>query len=113
MILLNALSFALKRLWSHRGLALCLAGGLIMAVALAVAVPLYADGVNYNLLNAALSKASAQSRRPPFNFIFHYVGSWHVPITAEQYTPVDTFLREQVGGVIGLPALDPTRYIST
>jgi len=113
MILLNAISFALKRLWSHRGLALCLAGGLSVAVALAMAVPLYADGVNYNLLNAALSKAAAQSRRPPFNFIFHYVGSWHEPIPAEQYAPVDTFLREQVSGVVGLPALGFTRYVST
>ncbi len=113
MSLLNALSFAFKRLGNHLGLAACLAGGLVAAVALAVAVPLYADGVNYNLLNAALAKQAAGSRRPPFSFVFHYVGSWHEPIPADRYAPVDAFLGEQAAGVIGLPALGVTRYVST
>jgi len=68
---LAGLSFTLKRLWSRRGLAASLAGGLYMAVALAVAVPLYADGVNYRLLAANLASSAAANQRPSFSFLFH------------------------------------------
>lgn len=115
--LFSSAAFALKRLWSHRGLAICLAAGLVMAVALAVAVPLYADGINYQQLSTALAQTANQSRRPPFSFIFHYVGAWHEPLDVEKYQPVDTFMREQIAGVIGLPLSETsggvTRYVST
>jgi putative ABC transport system permease protein len=121
MPVLSSLSFTIKRLWSHRSLAACLALGLIASVALAVAVPLYADGVNYNLLNAALSRTAAETRRPAFSFIFHYVGAWHTPIETAKYEPVDTFMRGQAAGVVGLPLSQNgaaegagiTRYVST
>jgi putative ABC transport system permease protein len=113
MTFFSAIPFAIKRLWSHRGLALCLLAGLAAAVALAVAVPLYADGVNYNLLQAALTKSSAQTRRSPFTFIFHYVGSWHEPIDAKRYTPVDTYMQDRLAGAVGLPVDQFTRYVST
>jgi putative ABC transport system permease protein len=109
----SALSFALRRLWRHRSLVASLTIGLVLAVALAVAVPLYSDGVNYNLLNAALSRAAAESRRPPFSFIYHYVGSWHTPLDLDQYNPADAFIRDQVPGLIGLPSRGLTRYVST
>lgn len=114
---LSSASFALKRLWTHRGLIACLLLGLAAAVAMAVAVPLYADGVNYNLLNASLSSAAAESRRPSFTYIFSYVGAWHQPVSVEQYQPVDIYLREQAPGVLGLPLregeLGITRSVST
>jgi putative ABC transport system permease protein len=106
-------SFALKRLWSHRGLIACLAFGLAAAVALAVSVPLYSDGVNYKLLNNALAQASSDGRRPPFSFIFSYIGSWHTPVTIEQYDPVDRYLREQAPGTIGLPVVSSARSVAT
>jgi putative ABC transport system permease protein len=115
--ILSSVTFALKRLWSHPGLALCLAVGLVTAVALAVAVPLYADGINYHQLSTVLSQTADQSRRSPFTFIFHYVGAWHEPIELEEYQPVDTFMAEQIAGMIGLPISDNSggiiRYVST
>lgn len=113
MSIFSAIPFAIKRLWSHRGLALCLLAGLTAAIALAVAVPLYADGVNYNLLQAALAKSAAQSGRSPFSFVFHYVGSWHKPIEVEAYTPIDTYMQDRLAGDIGLPVERLTRYVSS
>ena len=113
MSLVASASFALKRLWSHRGLIACLAFGLAAAVALAVSVPLYSDGVNYKLLNTALAQASTEGRRPPFSFIFTYIGSWYTPVTIEQYDPVDRYLREQATGVIGLPVESSARSVAT
>jgi len=112
-MLLSGLTFALKRMWRHRMLVLCLFIGLSLSVALAVAVPLYSDGVNYNLLNTALNQAAAESRRPPFSFIFHYVGSWHAPLEVKQFTPVDQFMGDSISSLIGLPRDGNTRYIST
>jgi putative ABC transport system permease protein len=107
--------FAFKRLWIHRGLVACLLLGLVAAVALTVAVPLYADGVNYNLLIASLNAAG--SSQPSFTFVFSYVGAWHKPITIEEYQPVNTYLVEQASETIGLPLVDgeesATRLAST
>ncbi|MFQ5614983.1 MAG: FtsX-like permease family protein [Anaerolineales bacterium] len=121
--------FALRRIRSHLALALCLTGGMALAAALAVAIPLYADGVNRYLLDAALSSASAKEQtasfgsaqdRPfdaaqdkPFDFIFHYIGSWYEPVTPEQYTPVDAYLQNQFAGMVGLLQESLTRYVST
>jgi putative ABC transport system permease protein len=113
----SSISFARKRLWSHRGLAVCLALGLVTAAALSVAVPLYADGVNYNLLNAALTQTAAESRRPPFSFIFHYVGAWNEPIDVDKYQPIDAFMGTGIADLVGLPLSQTsggvTRYVST
>ena len=109
----SALAFALKRLWRHRGLVLCLFVGLALAVALAVAVPLYSDGVNYNLLNAALNQTAVENRRSPFSFIFHYVGSWHTPLEIDQYTSADQFIEGPISSLIGLPRDVLTRYVTT
>jgi putative ABC transport system permease protein len=108
--------FALKRLWVHRGLVACLLLGLAAAVALSVAVPMYADGVNYNLLRTSLS-SGGEGSQTPFTFLFSYVGAWHKPVTADQYRPVDLYLSEQAAGTIGLPLREGTggltRSVST
>jgi putative ABC transport system permease protein len=111
--ILSALTFALKRLYRHRSLVLCLFIGLVLAVALAVEVPLYADGVSYHLLNTALDKAAAEVRQPSFDFVFHYVGAWHTPLEVRQYDPVDQFLQDPVSRLIGLPSSGISRYAAT
>ena len=113
MMFISALPFAARRLWAHRSLAASLVLGLVIAVALAVGVPLYADGVNFSMLNRALSQAAEQSRRAPFNFVFRYIGSWHGAIETAQYQPVNDYLSNQVNGIIGLPRETLTRYIAT
>jgi putative ABC transport system permease protein len=127
-MLAGSLTFALKRLRSHLGLALAMAVGQVAAVALALAVPIYADGVQHNLLNAALAQnpagAGRLARLPSFTFIFHYVGAWYTPISVDQYTPADAYLRDRSAADIGLPLASAspgdvgaapalTRYVST
>jgi putative ABC transport system permease protein len=111
--LLALAGFALRRLWSQRALAAFLALGLLAAVALAVAVPLYAEGVNNRLLTHSLDEAAAQSRQPAFTFLFRYVGAWHGPLGTEHYAPLDLYLRNQAARDIGLPGQATTRYAST
>lgn len=70
----SLLSILLKRLRASPGLSAGIAAGLVAAVALATCVPLYADAVGHRLLMAQLSGEEA---RPPFAFLFRYVGAWH------------------------------------
>ncbi|MRR32565.1 hypothetical protein EG834_20065, partial [bacterium] len=109
----TTIAYALKRLVSHRRLALGQLVGLAAAVALAVAVPLYADGVNYSLLNTSLTESTGQTRRRPFDFVFRYIGSWYGDLSAEQYRPIDAYLNEQAAPAIGLPLSNLTRYAAT
>lgn len=110
MVYRHAISYALKRLWHHRFLALNLAFGLLIAVALATTIPVYADGIHTSVLQSSLAQnAPGQS----FDFIFRYVGSWHEPVRKDQYQPVDQYLSQQAVGAIGLPGQDVTRYVAT
>ena len=111
--ILSDLSFILKRLWRQKGLVACVALGLMAATALAVTIPLYADAANYNLLSTALATSAVQSHRPPFSFVFNYVGSWHNPITVAQYTPANQYMETGLQGAIGLPLETLTRLVST
>jgi putative ABC transport system permease protein len=108
---------AIKHLWIHRGLAACLLGGLVLAVALAVAIPVYSQAVNFHLLRSSLEASAAETRLPPYTFIFRYIGSWHAPIDIQNYRLVDDYLSERAIGLIGLPLNEDsgglTRYVST
>jgi putative ABC transport system permease protein len=108
---------AIKHLWIHRGLAACLLGGLVLAVALTVAIPVYSQAVNFHLLQYSLNISAAETRLPPYTFIFRYIGSWHAPIDIQQYRLVDNHLSERAIGLIGLPLREDsgglTRYVST
>ena len=71
---------ALKRLFSQYRLALLTVLGLTAAVALTLSIPLYADAVYYRTLREALGTGQGQtdpSSRPPFAFMFRYIGAWY------------------------------------
>jgi putative ABC transport system permease protein len=107
----NALTFALKRLWNKRWLALSLVLGLLASVSLATAIPVYSDGINAGILHASLSQGAGN--RQPFDFVFRYIGSWYGDVSKEQYQPVDTYLSQQAASQIGLHSLGQTRYAAT
>lgn len=104
---------AARRLWSNLGLMIGTGLGLMVAVALAMSIPLYADGVNYRLLRKALSEKEQGRRRPPFAFMWRYVGAWHGPVTWEKYERVDDFFAYQGRALIGLPVDSDVRHVKT
>jgi hypothetical protein len=109
----HLIKFSLKRLRTHRWLALSQVLGLMAAVALAVAVPMYADAINYDILRSSLTESSSQTRRQPFDFVFRYIGSWYGAITPQQYEPLDQYLNQQASRQVGLPSQQLTRYAAT
>ena len=107
----SALLLAARRLWNHRLLMLCLLVGLVAAVGLLSSVPLYADAAHHQLLQGELTEAG--THRPPFAFLWRYVGAWHGDATWDTYTPADEYLSQQAAGVVGLPLISMVRHVQT
>ena len=68
---------AARRLWSTRWLALAGAVGLMVVVALTLCIPLYADAVYNRIFNNELRASSEGAKRPPYSFMFRYIGGWY------------------------------------
>jgi len=109
--LISILRIALRRLWSQRVLMACLGAGLIAAVALSASIPLYADAAQSRVLQAAL--AGKGDRRPPFAFLFRYIGAWHGAVEWDAYTPADTYLTTQAAAALDLPLTAAVRHVRT
>jgi putative ABC transport system permease protein len=90
---------------------LCLLVGLVAAVGLLSSIPLYAEAVHHRLLQGELTEAGTY--RPPFAFLWRYIGAWHGDIAWDEYAPVDEYLLRQAPGVIGLPLELSVRYAKT
>jgi len=106
-------TLAVRRLWSNLGLMAGMAAGLIVAVALAMSIPLYTDGVNYRLLQRALAGQNRDTSRPPFAFMFRYVGAWHGAVEWQALAKANAFFSGQCPGLIGLPLELSVRHVKT
>jgi putative ABC transport system permease protein len=102
-----------KRLWAQRGLTAATLTGLVVAVALITTVPLYADAVSYRILTERLSTQTANIVRPPFAYMYNYVGAWKGPLEWEAIAPADAYLRQKGALDLGLPLTLMTRHIET
>ncbi|MGC8780952.1 MAG: FtsX-like permease family protein [Anaerolineae bacterium] len=106
---------AAKRLVAQRGLALAVVLGLVAAVGMAVSLPLYADAVNYRVLQEQLAATggSAAVNRPPFAFMFMYMGGLNGPLEWADIEPVDDYLRNRAPADLGLARRVAARYLAT
>ena len=109
--LFSTFSVALRRLWHQRLLMLCLWVGLVAAVGLLSSIPLYSDAVNLNLLQGELTEAGTY--RPPFAFLWRYIGAWNGDISWEEYGPVNRYLEGQAAAAIALPLPTQIRHVQT
>lgn len=99
-----------KRLAAQPGLSLATLGGLVTAVALLTAVPLYADAASFRILEQALAQ---DSNRPAFAYLYRYVGTWYGPLQWEGVAEVDDYLSNRAGRDIGLPQQFLVRHFET
>jgi len=107
---------ATRRLLSQRGLALATAVGLVASIALVMSVPLYTDAVYYRILQEELTQTSndaASLNRPPFAFMFRYVGSLYGMKEWDDITQVDEYLTIQGVEALALPHKMTVRYAKT
>lgn len=103
----------LKRLWAQRGLTAALIFGLAVAVSLIMVVPLYADAINFHLLETRLSQAEEGQDRPPFSYLYIYQGAWSGLTEWEAVAPVIDFVDRQAEATLGLPAHELVHFVQT
>lgn len=92
-----------KRLWAQKGLTLAIVIGITAAVALIMAVPLYADAVYLNILQENIQESADKRRRPPFAYLYDYVGAWYGTVEWEDTRPVHDYLNGSGRQLLGLP----------
>lgn len=97
---------AAKRLLAQRWLAFATALGLVMSVALALSIPLYADAVYYRVLRQEIwgTLNVDDSSDLPLVLTFRFTGGMGASLEWEQVKPVDDFLSQQAASILQLPA---------
>ena len=106
-------SVSLQRLWAQKGLTAATLAGLVAGVALIMAVPLYADAVSFRVLEEQLSRSADRARKPPFAYLYDYIGSWAGPVTWADTRPLDDYLRGPGAAALGLPVTVLTSHFET
>lgn len=106
---------AIKRIFAQQWLALALVLGLISSTALVMSIPLYADAVYYRILQEELTESDVGETfsRPPFAYMFRYLGSTYGPQEWEDIALLDTYLTTQASQELGLPHEKTIRYFKT
>ncbi len=94
-------------------LMLAIAAGFVVAIALVVSIPVYAEAVGYRILRDELSKTDTGSTRPPFSFMYRYVGSLSGAIDQADYKKIDAYMNDRMPRTLGLPITEYVRYTAT
>ena len=94
----------LRRLWAQKGLTAATLVGLTVAITLIMTVPLYADAVNFRILQEQLSSQTERNKRPPFAYLYNYIGAWNGAVEWSAIEPVTAYLRDEGADALGLSA---------
>ena len=104
---------AIKRLLAQPLLSLATILGLTVAVALVLTIPIYSESVAFRVLTERLTEGPDRINRPPFSFLFSYIGSWNEPVNWEATLDLDNYLREKGGEELGLRSTLIVRHLET
>ena len=104
---------AIKRLLAQPLLSLATLIGLTVAVAMILTIPIYSESVAFRILTERLTEGPDRINRPPFSFMFSYIGSWNEPVDWDDTIELDRFLREKGGESLGLPTTAIVRHLET
>ena len=88
--------------------------GLVVAVSIVMSIPLYTDAVYYKILQDELTASEDGAlQRPPFAFMFRYVGSLSGLLEWDDIEDVDDYLTNRAVDTLGLPRERSVRYMRT
>ena len=105
---------AVKRILSQPGLALATTLGLVIAAALTMSIPTYADAVYYRTFLRNLTNPDGSAvARPPFALMFYYGGGINDALQWEAVQPADAYLSGPAGATLGLPQRGLVRHART
>ncbi len=104
---------AVRRLLAQPLLSLATLIGLTVAIALVLTIPIYSESVAFRVLTERLTEGPDRINRPPFSFLFSYIGSWNQPVNLEATYELDNYLREKGGDELGLKRTLIVRHLET
>ena len=110
--IIAVLRVTLKRLRTQPGITLATVVGLTVAVVLMEIVPLYADAVNFRILEEQLATLD-DIRRPPWAYIYTYIGNWHGDVEWETIQPAREYLRDEASRTLRLPLDFMVQHVET
>jgi putative ABC transport system permease protein len=113
LTILSVFTTALKRLRANVGLALCALAALLVAVALAVSIPVYAEGASLRLLREEIAQVERRDGRSPFALLFRYVGAWNGPLEWDRVSQADELISGAGIRSLGLPLDSFARHART
>ncbi len=103
-----------KRVTSQPWLVLATTLGLVVAIALMMSIPIYADAVYHRIfLESIAPEGSTPDVMPPFTFLFRYDGSIYGSLEWDELSTVDDYLTNQGAASLGLPLQLVVRYVTT
>src|SRR3954454_12649512 len=111
--LVGLVRIAVQRQRSYLGLVIALTAGFVVAVALVVSIPLYADAVGYRTLRAELQPEVQGRPRPPFAFMFSHSDSNDTPLPRSRFRQADAYFQKTIASDLHLPAPQIIRYANT
>jgi putative ABC transport system permease protein len=108
-----------KRIISQPGLILATTLGLIIALALMMSIPLYADATYHRIFLKNIAAAEGKDQLaedgalPPLTYLFRYDGSIHGAIEWEDVQQVNTYITQRAGADLGLHLQFAVSYFNT
>ncbi len=102
-----------RRLWSNLALILAIAAGFTVAVAIVVSIPVYAEAVGYRILREELTSTLNGTKRPPFAFMYRYLGSMSGSVAPDSMPKIDEYFATQLPSRLGLDITGQTRFLAT
>ncbi|NBU62905.1 MAG: ABC transporter permease [Chloroflexia bacterium] len=102
-----------RRLWSNLALILAIATGFTIAVAIVVCIPVYAEAVGYRILREELTSTVNGTKRPPFAFMYRYLGTQSGNLEPAKLDAINTYFADQLPARLGLKITNQTRYFAT
>ncbi|MBN2007129.1 MAG: ABC transporter permease [Anaerolineae bacterium] len=125
---LRAIFFVVaKRLLSQPGLIVVTVLGLVIAIALMISIPMYADAVYYRIFQQSMSSsirgsqgnATSQGDTSPedalafFPYLFRYDGSIYGTLEWEALSAINAYMAQEAANVIALPQRFLVQYFAT
>ncbi|MEM8859686.1 MAG: ABC transporter permease [Chloroflexota bacterium] len=102
-----------KRLLARPLMSCAIIFGLSISVALMMSVPLYADAVNFRLLEERLSAQTERNNRPPFAYLYNYVGAWNGPVEQIDVEEITEYLMGTASSQLGLVNQESVTHYET
>jgi len=115
----SAIRVVTKRIIAQPGAILATTLGLVIALALMMSIPLYADAVYHRIFLKNIASAEGNSdlaedgALPPLTYLFRYDGSLYGPVEWEAVQSVHTYITQRAGADLGLNPQFAVSYFNT